>query len=129
MAWTFRSCVLAASAAALLSTQAAYAAPVPTAPVADPLVSLSVLATAQSRAAVCGTGTACILPSTMGATATTSPALPAAASAAAMQGPGSGKQIDPLVVGIGVAVFIGLIILLLSGGDDGDGNLAPISPQ
>ena len=55
MTWAIRSCALAAGAAALLSAQAAYAAPALNRSTSvDPLVSLSVLGTAQSRAAVCG---------------------------------------------------------------------------
>lgn len=130
MTWALRSVALAAGAAALLSTQAAYAAPVRTAPAVDPLVTLSLLGTTQSRAALCGPGATCILPTAMGATAAVpSPAVTTgAATAAAMQGPPPGKRIDPILLGLGLLFFIGLAIALASGGGDGEGNLTPISP-
>jgi hypothetical protein len=129
MTWAIRSCALAVGAAALLSTQAVYAAPVKTAPAVDPLVSLSVLGTAQSRAAVCGTGTTCALPMTMAASgATASPALTTGTmSAAVMQGE-PGKRIDPLLLALGAAIIIAIIVAILSGGGDGDGDLTPVSP-
>lgn len=55
MTSAIRTFALAAGAAALLSTQAAYAVPI-SRPAIDPLVSLSVMGTAQSRAAVCAAG-------------------------------------------------------------------------
>lgn len=48
-----RNYVLAVGAAALLSGQAVYAAPVQPTPTVDPLVALSLLGATQSRAAVC----------------------------------------------------------------------------
>ena len=53
MNWGIRGFVLAAGAAALISTQAVYAAPQAHRAVGvDPLVSLSVLGTTQSRASL-----------------------------------------------------------------------------
>lgn len=121
-----RSLGLAVGAAALLSAQAVAAAPVGSgAPALDPLVSLSVLGTDQSRAAVCGAGAACTLPGISGATTAA-----AAAAAAAAQGDYQerGKSITwPLL--IGALVIIALIIVIASsGGNDADGDLTPISP-
>ena len=114
-----RGCVLAASAAALISTQA-YAAPAATtAPAVDPLVSLSMLGTTQSRAAVCSAGASCVLPTTMAAAATT---------AAMQDDDDDGKNAAWIwIVGGGVLLAI-LIALILSGGD-GDGDLTPVSPD
>ena len=126
MAWA-RSSVLAAAAAALISAQAAHAAPVQTAPMADPLVSLSVLGTAQSRAAVCATGVACAMPATFGAAAT--PATMTAASAAAAQDYSRDRRINPLWIGLGLLFFIAIVVAITSGGGDGDGNLSPVSPD
>jgi hypothetical protein len=58
MFWAIRKYVLAAGAATLLSTQAAAAAPATSHASVDPLVMLSALGTAQSRAAVCAAGSA-----------------------------------------------------------------------
>jgi hypothetical protein len=121
-----RKWVLAAGAAALLSSQAAWAVPVNTAPAVDPLVSLSLLGSQQSRAAVCGTGAACALPASMGATAATSPAvLGTVASAAADQGPDQpayGPDWAGLLVMFAVPVAIVLAIALERG------NSEPVSP-
>lgn len=117
----FRKVALAIAAAALMSTQAAYAAPTNTAPALDPLVSLSVLGTAQSRAAVCGAGAQCALPATaVAASATT------AAAAQPYDGPRRGPGIWPLLIGLGVVII--LMAVILSDGGDGDGDLTPISP-
>lgn len=119
-----RSWGLAAGAAALLSAQAVAAAPVAAGtPALDPLVSLSVLGSDQSRAAVCGAGSACALPGLDGATTM-------AATAAAVQGdyPRRGKTITwPLIIG-GLVVIILIVIIASSGGGDADGDLTPISP-
>lgn len=113
-----------AGAAALLSAQAVHATPVGSgAPAIDPLVSLSVLGTNQSRAAVCATG-ACALPGINPATSI------AAAGAAAAQGdnPPPGKRIMwPLIIG-GLLVIVLIIVIASSGGGDADGDLTPISP-
>jgi hypothetical protein len=121
MTWGLRSCVLAASAAALISTQAAYAAPVQTAPVADPLVSLSLLGTTQSRAAVCATGATCALPATTLAAATTT-------TAAAQGSNDDGKDATWLWL-LGGGVILAIIIALILSGGNGDGDLTPISPD
>lgn len=113
-----------AAMAALLSAQTAYAAPVSSgAPAFDPLVSLSILGTNQSRAAVCRAG-ACALPQGNPATGI------AAAGAAAAQGdyPPRGKDIMwPLIIG-GLVVIILIILIASSGGGDADGDLTPVSP-
>lgn len=121
-------CAFAAGAAALLSTQAVYAAPLKSAPAVDPLVSLSLLGTSQSRTAVCGTGTTCALPTTMRAAATaTSPAVAGtAASAAAVQYPAERRVGgDRLAVLWIFATFLGLVLPIALQGDDDD---RPISP-
>lgn len=114
----------AAGMAALLSAQTAYAAPASSgAPALDPLVSLSVLGTNQSRAAVCGAG-ACALPGANPA------ATMAAAGAAAAQSeyPPRGKEIMwPLIIG-GLVVIVLIILIASSGGGDADGDLTPVSP-
>jgi hypothetical protein len=120
MTWAIQKYVVAASAAALISTQAAYAAPVQTAPVADPLVSLSLLGTTQSRAAVCATGATCALPATT---------LAAAATTTAAQGSDDdGKDATWLWL-LGGGVILAIIIALILSGGDGDGDLTPISPN
>lgn len=120
-----RSCALAAAAAALLSAQAVYAspAPVPSSGV-DPLVTLSVLGTTQSRAAVCqsaGPG-ACAVPSVAVAAS-------AASAAAAQDVPPPGKTVSPWLMILGIAILIGIVIAITSGGGDGSGDLTPVSPQ
>lgn len=124
MTWAIRSYALAAGAAALLSAQAAYAAPTPT-PVSsvDPLVSLSILGTQQSRAAVCSAGAACTVPASMAS------ASAATAAAAAAQDQGTPKRVSPLLLGLGIAAFIALIVAITSGGHNGHGDLNPISPD
>lgn len=121
MSSIFRKMALVAAATALLSTQAVYAAPTNTAPALDPLVSLSVLGTPQSRAAVCGAGGQCALPSTaVAASATT------AAAVQPYDEPPRGPGIWPLLLGLGVVIILMAVIL----SDDGDasGDLTPISP-
>lgn len=130
MTWAIRSYALAVGAAALLSTQAVYAAPLSTSSTGvDPLVSLSVLGTTQSRGAVCSGATfgadaavasaACGIPVSVAA---------ASAAAVAAQGDQAPKGIGPLVLVIGVIVFAGLIALIVSGGGDAEGDLTPVSP-
>lgn len=115
-----RSCALAAGAAALLSAQAVYAAPTPAPTTSvDPLVTLSVLGTDQSRAAVCASG-ACSLPATT---------LAASTAATAQGGPPPGKTVNPWIMILGLAVLIGIIIAITSGGGDGSGDLTPVSPD
>lgn len=128
MTWGIRSFALAAGAAALLSAQAAYAAPTPAqSSGVSPLVSLSVLGTSQSRAAVCGGATfgasACGISGSVAASAATS----AAASAAATQdNPGNGPNVLVILLALGLA--IGGIVAITQGGGSGSGNLNPISP-
>ena len=120
MSSVFRKVALVAAATAFLSTQAVYAAPAYNAPTLDPLVSLSVLGTPQSRAAVCAGGQ-CALPSTaVAASATTAAAHPA--DYEHRHGPG----IWPLLLGLGVVIILMAVIL----SDDGSasGDLTPISP-
>ncbi|HET9810783.1 MAG TPA: hypothetical protein VFP53_03695 [Sphingomicrobium sp.] len=121
----------------MLSAQAAYAAPGISKPAVDPLISLSVLGTAQSRAAVCAGASAaaaaaaatagqaakpgCVLPVTDAAP----PPPPPLAVAPPPAGPGIGTL--PLLLGL--AALIGIAALILSGDDDSDGDLTPVSPS
>jgi len=118
--------ILAAGAAALLSAQTAYAAPTTSASTGvDPLVSLSVLGTAQSRAAVCGAasaaGAACVAPASMAT---------AAATTAAAQGDPTYRRpqigVIPLLIGLGLVIAVAALIL--SGNGHSKGNLTPVSP-
>jgi hypothetical protein len=129
MIFARRKWVLVAGAAALLSSQAAWAVPVNTAPAVDPLVSVSLLGSEQSRAAVCGAGAACALPASMGAAATSPAVLGTAASAAAAQGPdqpGYGLDWPGLIVMFAVPVAIILAIALEGNGNN---NNEPVSPS
>ena len=123
-----RKWVMAVSAAALLSSQAVWAAPVTNAPAVDPLVSLSILGSQQSRTAVCGNG-ACTAPAGMAAaTAATSPAI--AGSAAAVQGDGRPYGLDwpGLVVLFAFPVALILAMALEDNGNDTPPFIPPISP-
>lgn len=129
MTWAIRSGVLAAGAAALLSTQAVYAAPIASqATGVDPLISLSVLGTSQSRGAVCSGATfgaaACGVP-VSAATAS----MAATAAAVQDQPPPPPKAFNPLLIILGVVVFAALMAAILSGGGDASGDLTPVSPQ
>lgn len=132
MTWAIRSCALAAGAAALLSAQAAYAAPALNRSTSvDPLVSLSVLGTAQSRAAVCGatagatfgSGHACALP---GPAATATAAAAAAVAAQPNDTYVGGPQVGVLPLILGLVVLVGVAALIASGDDDGFGDLSPV---
>lgn len=105
MNWGIRGSMLAAGAAALLSTQAVYAAPPAQTSVAvDPLVSLSALSAPQ-------------------------PAVPMIATAAAVQDTdGTPKPINPLFIGLIGLVLVAVIVALVSGGGHGHGDLTPVSP-
>jgi hypothetical protein len=133
-----RTTILAAGAAALLSSQAVYAAP--SAPVrsVDPLVSLSALGSVASRTAVCAGSTAavaaasaavqtatpgCVLP----VTAPPPPAPVTAAVAPVVPGP-EPKSIGWLPILLGAAALAGLIALILSSDDNGHGDNTPVSP-
>jgi hypothetical protein len=138
-----RGFTLVAGCAALLSTQAAYAAPMARSFSAiDPLVSLSVLGSQESNAAVCGAAAGatagaaeaaaaaanensqgpagCVLPVTTPAPA----AAPMGAVAPVVGGPGIGML--PLLLGL--AAIIGVAALVLSNGGHGKGDLTPVSP-
>lgn len=133
-----RSVLAGAAAAAFLSAQVAHAAPVPS---IDPLVALSAFGTAQSQSAVCAAGasaaaagaatasqapgTNCVLPVT-GAPAPVAQAPVGPAYVAPVPG---AVGIGALPMLLGLAALIGLAALLASGGDDGSGNLTPISPN
>jgi len=116
MTWAFRSSALAVAAAAMLSSQAVYAAPVATqATAVDPLVSLSMLSTTQSSSS-----------DVIAATLATS-------AAAAQDAPPPGAYSDhpksmtlPLILGL--LLLIGISVAVLSGGGNGHGDLTPISP-
>ena len=130
--------VLAAGAAALLSAQAAFAAPAPT-PSLDPMVAVSVLASAQSRASLCA-GTAAATAAAAGAAAAqgapancvlpvTAPAPPpVVTSTVGPPPPPAGKSLGIWPILLGLAAIIAVAALVLGGGDDGDGDLVPISP-
>ena len=124
---TMRNYVLAAGAAALLSGQAVYAAPVQPAPAIDPLVALSLLGTAQSRAAVCGTSATCGLPMATGATAAAaSPAVTASAAVAAQGGSGQRQSGLLMVFLIGGAM---VLVAVLASSLAGNGEDDPVSPS
>jgi hypothetical protein len=126
MTWGIRSCALAAAAAALLSAQAAYAAPTPARVSGiDPLVSLSVLGTQQSRAAVCSAATpsaACNISASM------MPAAAVAATAAAQDTPPPPKAFGIWPALLGLAVLIAIVVAITQGGNNGSGDLTPVSP-
>ena len=106
MNWGIRGSVLAAGAAALLSTQAVYAAPpAPQTTGVDPLVSLSVLSAPQPSAS-----------------------LIAATAAVQDNDVGPPKAINPLILVLGLVVFAGLIAALVSGGGSAHGDFTPVSP-
>ena len=137
-----RTSVLAAGAAALLSAQAAYAAPMMSRSAAiDPLVSLSVFGTAQSRSAVCAAGASAAAAGAATAAAQTAPpgcVLPVAEPVAAppvsqavpppiAPAPRGGLGIGTLPLLIGLAALLGLGAWLILDDDDDD-DLIPISP-
>lgn len=142
MTWAIRSTALAVGAAALLSAQAAYAAPVaPRSAHVDPLVALSALATVQSNAAVCSASTAaaagaaaaqaatpgCVLPVT-GAPAPVAEVGPPPPPPPVVGAAAAPKAFGVLPLVIGLAAIIGLAAALLSGGGNGKGDLTPVSP-
>lgn len=141
MNWAIRTSALAAGTAALIFSQAAYAAPVSSNPAIDPLVSLSLLGSAQSRAAICaGASTAaagaasfaaqapapnCLLPLT-GPTPVPQAVPPE--PVAPLAPPPPGKDWTTLaLIGVGLLAIIVAAVLLLDD-DDGEGPLIPISP-
>ena len=111
-------------AATLFAGSAASAAP----STIDPLVALSVFGTAQSRAAVCGAGSAAA------ASATTGCVLPMAAAGAQTADQttappfaesGSSIGILPLLLGLGALAAAAVLLL---GSDDEDDIEIPVSP-
>lgn len=135
-----RKTLLAAGAATLMFAQAAYAAPAQQR--VDPLISLSVFGSAQSRAAVCAAGanaaaaagaaaataaqapaTGCVLPVVVTPTPVVTEPAPVLTPAVAT---GGGIGVLPLLLGL--AALVGIAAVLFGSDDDGDGNLAPISP-
>jgi hypothetical protein len=138
MSCAIRKYVLAAGAATLLSTQAVAAAPATSHASVDPLVTLSALGTAQSRAAVCAAGTAaaaagaayaatqagqqgCLLPITAPQTAAPvgSSVTPVATT--------PGKRIGILPIALGL-LGLAIVLFLILDDDDNDGGLEPVSP-
>lgn len=146
MSLTIRRGILAAGAAALISAQAAYAAPAQNNSLGlDPLVALSILSSSQSGGAVCPSGTVpaaasaaalaagqaapvnCVLPVT--GVAATPPVGQAVPPPPMMPMAGPAKSMGALPMLLGMALLVGLAAAILSGGQDGEGNLTPISPQ
>jgi len=132
-----RTGFLAAGAAALLSSQAVYAAPTVTASAIDPLVSLSALAGAASRAAVCAGSTAATAAASAAAQAAPAPgcvlpvnaAPPPPVSAPPPVMPvASGPGIGTLPLLLGLAAIAGIAALLLLNDDDDNGDTTPVSP-
>jgi hypothetical protein len=126
----------------LLSAQAAYAAPVASIAAVDPLVSLSALGTAQSRAAVCAAGTTaaamagaaslqaappgCVLPVTGPVAAPVGEAVPPPPLATGVM-PAAGKGLGMLPL-LGGLALLGVVAALLIRGGTQEGDLTPISP-
>jgi hypothetical protein len=136
---SIRRSVLVVGAAAFLSSQAAYAAPV--ARPVDPLVSLAILGGAQAHSAVCAGATAataaaaaaaqaaapgCILP------ITGAPPPPAAVAPPPPPPPvveaGAPKSIGVLPILIGLAALAAVVALIISNNDNNNGNVTPVSP-
>lgn len=130
--------LLAVGAAALLSAQAAYAAPSSI----DPLVALSALAGDASRAAVCAGSTAATAAATAAAAQAAAPgcvlpvnAAPAPVAEAAPPPPpppvveaAAPKSIGTWPILLGLAALVGIAALLLSDNGNGNGSVTPISP-
>lgn len=137
---SIRRIVLLAGAAAFLSSQAVYAAPTPS---IDPLVSLAVLAGGQAHSAVCAGSTAataaataaaaqapapgCVLPVTAPPPAPVAEAVPPPPPPPVVEA-GAPKTIGTLPILLGLAAIIGVIALIVSGNDNGNGEVTPISP-
>jgi hypothetical protein len=140
-----RTAILATGLAAMVSSQAVYAAPARA--TLDPLVSLSALGSSSSRTALCA--------STAAAAAAAAKSMTATAAAAAAQAPApgclfpvvttpppvvtevappvvttaeTGKSIGMLPLILGLAAIAGLAALLLLNDDDDDGVLVPVTP-
>ncbi len=132
-----RTGILAAAAAAFLSSQAVYAAPLAGSSQLDPLVSLSLLGSTTSQAAVCAGSTAAMAAATAAAQGAPGCVLPVTAPppvtpvaegvpAPVVAAPGAGIGTLPLLLGL--AAIIGVAALLLSSGHNGHGNVTPVSP-
>ena len=142
MAWAFRSLALTAGAAALLSVQAAHAAPINTRLAVDPLVALSAFGTAQSRAAVCAAGASALAAGAAAAQAMPAPGcvLPQVGQPVAPPPPppvttttlpppppppgGGGFGINPLYI-LGGLLVGGLLLWLLLDKDNDDDPVSP----
>ena len=135
---SIRRSVLVAGAAAFFSSQAVYAAPTPS-PI-DPLVSLAVLGGEPSHSALCAGSTVvtagaaaaaqapapgCVLP-------VTAPPPAAVGEAAAPPPPvvaaGAPKTIGTLPLLLGLAALIGVLALIISNNNNGNGDVIPITP-
>lgn len=132
---SIRRIVLLAGAAAFLSSQAVYAAPTPS---IDPLVSLAVLAGGQAHSAICAGSAAataaaqapapgCVLPVTAPPPAPVAEAVPPPPPPPVVEA-GAPKTIGTLPILLGLAAIIGVIALIVSGNDNGNGEVTPISP-
>ena len=133
-----RSGLLALGAAALISSQAVYAAPRSTPVSVDPLVALSAFGTLQSSASVCAAGTAAATAATTtqgtsGCLLPVQSAPPPVAEAATQpvydsdRRPGIAGYL-PLILGLVAAAIVAGIILSESN-DNNEGDLTPVSPQ
>ncbi len=125
-------------AATLLSLQsAAYASPA----TLDPLVSLSALGSAQSRAAVCAGSTAAVAAAGAAATAAqgapgcvlpvnspTPPVVSQAVPPAVAIAPAPAFGIGTLPLLLGLAAIIGAVALVLMSNDNNEGDVTPVSP-
>ena len=131
-----RTGFLAAGAAALLSSQAVYAAPTVTASAIDPLVSLSALAGAASRAAVCAGSTAATAATSAAAQAAPAPGCVLPVNAAPPPPVSAPPPVMPVASGpgigtlplLGLAAIAGIAALLLLNDDDDNGDATPVSP-
>lgn len=137
---SIRRSVLAAGAAAFLSSQAVYAAPAP-APM-DPLVSLAVFGGQQSQAALCAGSSAATAAATAAAQAaapgcvlpvTAAPPPPAPVAAPPPPPPpvveaAAPKSIGVLPILLGLAALAAVAALIISNNDHGNGEITPVSP-
>lgn len=133
MSMRIRKMAFAAGAAALLSGQA-IASTASVGPAIDPLVSLSVLGSAQSRAALCAGSTAAAAAATAAAQGPGACVLPVTVAPAPVPvqtttyvAPQAGKSLGVWPILLGLAAIVALAALLLGDGD-GDGDIEPISP-
>lgn len=126
--------VTALAAAGLLWSQDAGAAVTPLSARVDPLVALSALGTADSRAAVCAGSAAATAAASAAAQAApggcllpvTGTAVAAPVEGVAPPPPAMGFPVVPLLVGL--AAVVAAAVIISSSHDHGHGNLSPISP-